>query len=95
MRKHIQQRLVLLSDKAKKIGQGDIKPNLKIRGKDELSELGDVMNTMCTRLLKAQRKLSKIHEDRIKTLEQLRHTERLSTVGHIAAGIAHELGTPP
>jgi len=30
----------------------------------------------------------------LKTLEQLRHTERLSSFGVISAGIAHELGTP-
>ena len=28
------------------------------------------------------------------SLEQLRHTDRLATVGKLASGLAHELGTP-
>jgi signal transduction histidine kinase len=31
---------------------------------------------------------------RLHTLEQLRHADRLKTVGSLASGIAHELGTP-
>jgi signal transduction histidine kinase len=31
---------------------------------------------------------------RIETLEQLRHADRLKTVGSLASGLAHELGTP-
>ncbi|MBW2011136.1 MAG: HAMP domain-containing histidine kinase, partial [Deltaproteobacteria bacterium] len=49
---------------------------------------------MCNRLLTAREKISTGHKARIKTLEQLRHTERLSTLGHMSAGIAHEMGTP-
>jgi len=51
------------------------------------------MNDMCTRLLIAQEKIRFENLARLKTLEQLRHTEKLSTVGQIAAGIAHEIGT--
>src|SRR5579883_581897 len=32
--------------------------------------------------------------ERISTLEQLRHRDRLATIGQIASGVAHELGTP-
>src|SRR6266481_623723 len=35
-----------------------------------------------------------VGEGRFATLEQLRHTDRLTTIGRLAAGIAHELGTP-
>ncbi|MBW2100080.1 MAG: HAMP domain-containing histidine kinase, partial [Deltaproteobacteria bacterium] len=90
----IQRRLDGLSHKAKRIGAGDIEPDLEIGGNDELSDLAATMNDMCNRLLTAREKISTGHKARIKTLEQLRHTERLSTLGHMSAGIAHEMGTP-
>lgn len=90
----IQRRLDRLSHKAKQIGAGDIEPDLEIRGNDELSDLATTMNHMCNRLQTARKKIDTVHEARIKTLEQLRHTERLSTLGHMSAGIAHEMGTP-
>lgn len=34
------------------------------------------------------------NEAYVAALEQLRHTDRLTSVGHLAAGLAHELGTP-
>ncbi len=83
-----------LSRKAIEIGKGNLMPNLEIKGEDELVDLAGIMNDMCTRLLIAKEKIHFEHLARLKTLEQLRHTEKLSTVGQIAAGIAHELGTP-
>ncbi len=83
-----------LSRKAIEIGKGNLMPDLEIKGEDELVGLSRIMNDMCTRLLIAKEKIHFEHLARLKTLEQLRHTEKLSTVGQIAAGIAHELGTP-
>lgn len=83
-----------LSRKAVEIGKGNLMPDLEIKGEDELVSLAGIMNDMCTRLLIAKEKIHFEHLARLKTLEQLRHTEKLSTVGQIAAGIAHEIGTP-
>jgi two-component system, NtrC family, sensor kinase len=83
-----------LSRKALEIGKGNLTPDLEIKGEDELVGLARTMNDMCTRLLIAKEKIHFEHLARLKTLEQLRHTEKLSTVGQIAAGIAHEIGTP-
>ena len=83
-----------LSRKAMEIGKGNLTADLEIQGDDELVHLAEIMNDMCTRLLIAQQKIHFENLARLKTLEQLRHTEKLSTVGQIAAGIAHEIGTP-
>lgn len=90
----IRRPLEKLSQKAIEIGKGNLTPDLEIKGEDELVGLSCLMNDMCTRLLIAKEKIHFEHLARLKTLEQLRHTEKLSTVGQIAAGIAHELGTP-
>lgn len=39
-------------------------------------------------------RLRKEMELRMRALDQLRHADRLTTIGELAAGIAHELGTP-
>jgi two-component system NtrC family sensor kinase len=52
------------------------------------------MNVMASRLADANRELEGEVAARIAMLEQLRHADRLATVGKLASGIAHELGTP-
>jgi len=42
----------------------------------------------------AARRLAAESAARIAALEQLRHADRLTTVGKLASGVAHELGTP-
>lgn len=49
---------------------------------------------MSERLAGTQARLAAETEARIATLDQLRHTDRLTTVGRLAAGVAYELGTP-
>jgi signal transduction histidine kinase len=45
-------------------------------------------------LIEARTRVETETKARIVALEQLRHADRLSTVGKLASGIAHELGTP-
>jgi signal transduction histidine kinase len=59
-----------------------------------MGELAGEMNAMCERLLKAKERIEAETGARIAALDQLRHADRLSTVGKLASGLAHELGTP-
>jgi two-component system NtrC family sensor kinase len=83
-----------LRDKTRRAGQGDLSGPLVLEQHDEIGELASEINTMCERIAEGQRKLAAETEARITALEQLRHTDRLATVGQLAAGVAHELGTP-
>jgi two-component system NtrC family sensor kinase len=84
----------LLRDKARRVGAGDLSGRLHFRQRDEIGELATEIDAMCDRLEEANRRASAETEARIAALEQLRHADRLKTVGQIAAGLAHELGTP-
>jgi signal transduction histidine kinase len=86
--------LRLLADKAKRIGQGDLTGPLDLHQRDEIGELAREVNAMCERLSAANAKTERETLARIAALQQLRHADRLITVGRLAAGVAHELGTP-
>lgn len=84
----------LLSEKARRVGEGDLSGPLVLRQRDEIGELADEINAMCERLADANRTAASETRARIAALEQLRHADRLRTVGQLASGVAHELGTP-
>lgn len=69
-----------LTEKARRTGRGDFDGPVVLTQRDELADLAREMNTMSSRLAV--------------TLDQLRHADRLATVGKLASGIAHELGSP-
>ena len=83
-----------LVQQARRIGAGDLSQRVDAAQHDELGELSREFDAMCDQLTKAQRRLAEETETRIATVEQLRHADRLATVGKLASGIAHELGTP-
>ncbi len=80
--------------KTRRAGRGDFSGELEIGAKDELGELAEAVNSMCSDLTRSQRRIGEESEARIAALEQLRHEDRLKTVGRLASGVAHELGTP-
>ncbi len=83
-----------LVEKARRVGRGDLEGDVALTRSDELSLLGDELNLMSSRLKEARLAVQSEAEARVRAVEQLRHADRLSTVGTLAAGIAHELGTP-
>jgi signal transduction histidine kinase len=69
-----------LAEKARRIARGDFTEPVTLSSADELGELAKELNATSARLAT--------------TLDQLRHADRLATLGKVAAGVAHELGTP-
>jgi two-component system, NtrC family, sensor kinase len=86
--------LQALIRKTERIGQGDFSEPLTFQSRDELEQLAEALNAMCERLAEQQQMIATEMSERLKTVQQLRHADRLSTLGRMAAGIAHELGTP-
>jgi len=83
-----------LVEQARRIGAGDLGIRLDLRQHDEIAELGQEMNAMSSKLSDANARLVAETAARVHAMQQLRHAERLVTVGKLASGIAHELGTP-
>jgi two-component system NtrC family sensor kinase len=83
-----------LAAKARRVGAGDFGAPLQMDQRDEIASLAGEMNAMCDRLVAANDRAAREVRSRMAMLEQLRHADRLMTVGKLAAGVAHEIGTP-
>jgi two-component system NtrC family sensor kinase len=76
------------------VAAGDLSGPVDVRSHDELGELGASLNSMCDQLIESQKKIEEETASRVAAMAQLRHADRLRTVGRLASGVAHELGTP-
>jgi len=83
-----------LVSKARRIAEGDLRGDVRLKQRDELGELAVELNAMSTQLAEAHHQVAMESAARESTVQQLRHADRLTTVGKLAAAVAHELGTP-
>lgn len=86
--------VALLVQKARRAGEGDWSGPLQLRQHDEFAVVAVALNAMCERLSEASARVEREIEARTSVLVQLRHAERLSTIGKLASTVAHEIGTP-
>jgi signal transduction histidine kinase len=83
-----------LITKTERIGRGDFSEPLRLASRDELAQLAEALNTMCVHLEGQKKQIANESDQRLAVEAQLRHADRLKTVGRLAAGVGHELGTP-
>ncbi|OYP38512.1 sensor histidine kinase [Rhodopirellula sp. MGV] len=88
------QPLQRLIDRVNRIADGDLSERIEIHSHDELADLAVAINAMCDRLNRQRDQIESETAARLAAVEQLRHADRLRSVGRIAAGLAHEIGTP-
>lgn len=87
--------LTRLSGFARRIAGGDLDARVDLEGASgEVGLLAHEMNQMAERLQATRAALEESNAERVAALEQLRHADRLRTVGQLASALAHELGTP-
>ncbi len=84
-------RLVAL---ARAVGRGETATRLPATTNDELGELTSALNHMVQNLEDTRARGTRAAAERERLTHELRHADRLATIGTLMARLAHELGTP-
>jgi len=76
------------------VSHGDLTRVILRERDDEIGDLAERFNQMTTSLRDARVETQRGVEAKLALEARLRHSEKLATIGQLAAGIAHEVGTP-
>ncbi|MBC8132583.1 MAG: HAMP domain-containing protein, partial [Deltaproteobacteria bacterium] len=76
------------------VGKGDLSRVLLAEREDDIGALANRFNAMTASLREARAETGRGAEARLALETRLRQSEKLATIGQMAAEIAHEVGTP-
>ena len=80
---------------AKAVGRGELTYRVVVQPTgSEIAELASEFNRMAESLAEQRLAAAREAEERLVLERELRHSERLASVGRLAAGVAHEMGAP-
>lgn len=79
---------------ARRIGGGETDYRAPIEYENEIGQLATAFNQMVERLAEKQKDLERTIKKLKNTQEELINSEKLASVGRMAAGVAHEIGNP-
>jgi len=94
VRRSLTRPIKLLIEGIRDIGEGSWEKRLEVKDKNEISSLALEFNHMCHRLQDLYGKLLQEQRERLNLERSLRQSDKLASVGQLAAGLAHEIGTP-
>ena len=83
-----------LREAARRLGRGDLGLRIDKSGVRELDDLIDEFNRMAHNIESATRRREQLFAEKIKLARSLRHKDKLASIGQLASGLAHEIGTP-
>ncbi len=84
-----------LIERIRAIGEGSWDKRLPVEGaNNEIASLASEFNQMSERLQDLYAKLVQEQRERLNLERNLRQSDKLASVGQLAAGLAHEIGTP-
>lgn len=79
---------------SEKLGHGDLGLRIDKSGVRELDDLIEEFNRMAYNIEQQNIKKDQLFADKLNLEKRLRHTDKLASIGQLASGLAHEIGTP-